>query len=110
MDQIGTLYYGSGRLPIKIDDRVLSHIKMVIASKLRRREAFLLSWPEPEETGGGRTSVWIHPHADLGFRFDGGRSPELDTDLLDRLAVEASTSRGILINEAQSPRSIPGLG
>src|SRR5690606_2111885 len=41
--RMGTLFYGSQGTPIDINDRALSHIKVVIVAKLRRGEAFTLS-------------------------------------------------------------------
>lgn len=49
---------------IKIDDRVLAHLKVLVGSKLRRNEPFLLSWQEPADEGHGRSSVWIHTAVD----------------------------------------------
>jgi hypothetical protein len=94
---MGTLYYGSSRTPVRIDDRTLAHLKVVIVSKLRRDEPFLLSWPEPQETGGGRTSLWMHGTLDLIYRFDGSGHPELDKDVIDRMSSEALTPQGVRI-------------
>jgi hypothetical protein len=97
---MGTLYYGSRRSPIEIEDRLLSHLKVVITSKQRRNEGFLLSWTEPSDSGHGRSSVWIHPQCDLIYRFEGGRAPELDRELLDRLSVESSSATGLKVDAA----------
>ena len=45
---MGTMYYGGSAMPIRIDDRALAHLKVVLATKLRRNESFTLSWPHPE--------------------------------------------------------------
>ena len=100
---MGTLYYGAARTAVKIDDRVLSHLKLLIVSKLRRNEPFLLSWAEGADNGHGRSSVWIHESLDIVFRFDGGRQPELEKELLDRLSNEALAPAGVRI-EASMPR------
>ncbi|MGN6503284.1 MAG: DUF7882 family protein [Pseudolysinimonas sp.] len=99
---MGTLYYGAARTPIKIDDRVLAHLKVLAGSKLRRNEPFLVSWQEPADEGHGRSSIWIHTAADLIYRFDGGRAPELDSELLDQMATEALSSTGVHIEASMS--------
>lgn len=93
---MGTLYYGH-RFAITVDDRTLSHLKIVITSKLRRREGFLLSWTEPVQGGSGRASVWLHAECDLLYRFDGNTSPELDRQLLDEMAQATAGSTGLHI-------------
>jgi hypothetical protein len=104
---MGTLYYGAARTPIHIDDRLLAHLKVVATSKLRRNESFLLSWDEPAENGSGRGSVFIHPTCDLIFRFDGSRSAELDQALLEQMAAESMSSRGLII-QASMPVGMLG--
>ena len=38
------LYYGNSADPIEMPDRLLAHVKVVLATKLRRSESFTLSW------------------------------------------------------------------
>lgn len=99
---MGTLYYGSSRTPVTVDDRTLAHLKVLVVSKLRRNEPFLLSWAESADEGYGRSSVWIHDAVDLIFRFDGGRQPELDKDQLDRMAAEALGPSGVQIDASMA--------
>ena len=67
---VGTLYYGGSATSIHIEDRALAHLKVVIASKLRRHEAFTVSWPHSEDQPPGRTTIWLHPSIPLRFEFD----------------------------------------
>lgn len=97
---MGTLFYGASRTPIRIDDRILAHLNLVVTSKLRRNEPFLISWQEHSEHGGGRSSIWMHPACDLHYRFDGGKRPEIDQELIEKLSVAANAARGIEIDEA----------
>jgi hypothetical protein len=94
---MGTLFYGSGRLPVLIDDVVLAHIQAVVASKLRRREGFLLSWSDSLSVGNGRSSIWIHAEADLHFKFDGGKAPTMDAALFAELSRAANSPRGLVL-------------
>jgi hypothetical protein len=100
---MGTLYYGSARTPISIDDRALAHLKVVATSKLRRNESFLVSWDEPSENGSGRGSIFVHGSCDLVYRFDGSRPAELDQQLLETMSVESMSSRGLVIQATMPP-------
>lgn len=100
---MGTLYYGSSRTPIHIEDRLLAHLKIVITSKLRRSESFLLSWDEPVENGSGRASIFIHQTCDLIYRFDGSRPAEMDQQLLETMAAESTSTRGLQIQATMPP-------
>jgi len=61
-----------------MEDRALAHLQVVITTKLRRGEGFLIQWDRPAENGSGRGGFWIHPNVDLTFEYDGGREPSLD--------------------------------
>ncbi len=97
---MGTLFYGGDRTPIRIDDRILAHLRAVVTAKMRRGEGFLLSWTDSLTIGDGRSSVWIHPACDLHYKFDGSQSAKLDPTLLEQLNVESIQARGIEIAEA----------
>lgn len=90
---MGSLIYGSPSLEIAFDDRVLAHVQIVMATKLRRGENFFFSW---RENGGiGRNAIWIDSSIPLYFRYNGSRHPEIDRDWLEQLAVLASSSQGL---------------
>jgi hypothetical protein len=97
---VGTLFYGAARTPIRVDDRILAHLKLVVTSKLRRNEPFLISWHDASDVGGGRSSIWLHPAIDLHYKFDGGTPASIDQDLIEQLSIEANAARGIQIDEA----------
>lgn len=96
---MGMLFYGSGRLAIPIDDVVLAHLKILATSKLRRSEAFLLSWVDHSDAGGGRSSAWIHPALELHYRFDGETRPKIDPAVVEEMAREANQARGIELTD-----------
>jgi hypothetical protein len=104
---MGTLFYGSGRLPILIDDVTLAHIQALVASKLRRHEGFLLSWNDALSVGNGRSSVWIHPDTDLHFKFDGGKAPAVEPRAFAEMSQAANSPRGLQLDGVtlqQDPR------
>jgi hypothetical protein len=94
---MGMIYYGGTANPIHIEDRVLAHLKVVIATKLRRNESFTLSWRHPEGDTPGRSTIWLHPSIPLRFVFDSAEPPELIPDWITAMANSANTSGGITI-------------
>ena len=94
---MGTLHYGASRTSIRVDDRTLAHLQVVITTKLRRNEGMLLQWDRGVENGSGRGAFWVHPSSDLIYDYEGGREPALDPAELDRMMVEASGRHGLRI-------------
>lgn len=94
---MGTIYYGGSATPIHIEDRALAHLKVVIATKLRRGESFTVSWTHPEDQPRGRSTLWVHPSISLRFVFDEPVAPELSREWIEELANSANTSGGILL-------------
>jgi hypothetical protein len=94
---MGTLFYGSQPISVRIEDVLLRHLELVITSKLRRGEGLMLTWHDDETTGDGRSSVWIHPSIELHYRYSGSREPQVDRDLLEELAAAAGSNGGIRI-------------
>lgn len=94
---MGTLFYGGSATPIHIDDRALTHLKVVIIAKLRRHESFTVSWLQPDAQPPGRSTIWVHPAISLRFVFDDPEPSLLDRELLTTLANSAQSSGGILL-------------
>lgn len=75
---MGKLRYDSMSPAISVDDAELAHLKIVIGTKLRRQESFMLTW-HPALSDPGRTcSAWIHPAIPLQFAFDSETIPKVD--------------------------------
>lgn len=94
---MATLFYGASDVPIHIEDRALAHLKIVIATKLRRQESFTLSWRHPEGEPGGRSTIWIHPSIPLRFTFDEPEQPQLNPRWIDDLMQSVNSTGGILL-------------
>lgn len=92
---MGTIYYDGADSPIRLDDRILAHLKVVIATKLRRNESFTLSFQHGEDGDLGRTTIWLHPSIPLRFVFDEPEMPEIDPQLVHELANSVNISGGI---------------
>lgn len=95
---MGLLFYGSSERPIRIPDRVLAHVKVVIATKLRRGESFTMSWRHAEGEEGGRSTIWIQPSIPLRFVFGAVEPEMLDPALLQSYANSANSSSGLTID------------
>ncbi|KAA9149910.1 hypothetical protein F6B41_06285 [Microbacterium lushaniae] len=101
---MGHLYYGGSFEPIDISDRLLAHVKVVIATKLRRGESFTVSWRHPEQ---GRSTIWLHPAIELRFVFASPEPEMLDSALLQRFANEAATAAGLVLDLSDASLSSP---
>ncbi|MDQ0644302.1 DUF7882 family protein [Microbacterium murale] len=94
---MGMLYYGGSADPIPVEDRALAHLKVVIATKLRRNESFTLSWRHPETEHPGRSTIWLHPSIPLRFVFDEPEPPALSAEWITTMANSANSSGGITL-------------
>ncbi|MDY0908778.1 hypothetical protein [Microbacterium sp. CFBP9034] len=94
---MGTMYYGGSAMPIPVEDRVLAHLKVVVATKLRRSESFTLSWQHAEGEPRGRSTLWIHPAIPLRFVFEDPAPPALSHTWLEELAQSANSSGGMTL-------------
>ncbi|WP_460784696.1 DUF7882 family protein [Microbacterium tumbae] len=92
---MGTMQY-EGLKDIRIEDRALAHLKVVILTKLRRNESFSLSWKHPEEQKG-RSTIWLHPSIPLRFEFDEDEAPAMNPRWLEALMHSANTTGGITL-------------
>lgn len=87
----------------EVEDRCLAHLKVVVGSKLRRRQSFFLNLSTGTDQRVGRVAIWISPNSPLEFRFAGSRVPELNQNWIHVLKLMSNTPRGIdLISEAQA--------
>ncbi|MEV8267283.1 hypothetical protein [Microbacterium sp. NPDC076911] len=94
---MGTIYYGGSATPIHIEDRALAHLKVVIATKLRRAESFTVSWVHPDDQPRGRSTIWLHPSIPLRFVFDDPEPTPLSREWIEELANTASSTGGITL-------------
>lgn len=96
---MGTLHYGGSGASIHIEERTLAHLKVVVATKLRRNESFTLSWRHPERVTEGRSTIWLHPSIPLRFTFDELETPQLNMQWIHALMQSANSSGGITLLE-----------
>ncbi|MGO2746680.1 DUF7882 family protein [Microbacterium sp.] len=103
---MGMIYYGGDADPIPVEDRALAHLKVVIATKLRRNESFTLSWKHPEEDHPGRSTIWLHPSIPLRFVFETPEPPSLSAEWITAMANSANSSGGITLIPEDVQRSV----
>ena len=103
---MGRLKYDGTSGPITVDDVTLAHVKVVIATKLRRQESFMMTWLHPEGEPDARITIWIHPAIPLQFGFDKSEFPQLSTSrikaMMARLNATGELNLNLLEDEVDS--------
>jgi len=94
---MGDLYYGLNAARVGIPDRLLAHLKVVIATKLRRGESFTFSWQHAPGEPGGRSTIWLEPSIPLRFVFDSDDPEVLNPEVIRDLAAAANSSAGLSV-------------
>lgn len=105
---MGTLVYGHGEQSMRIEDRALRHLQVVIIAKLRRGEGFAFQWDMPVAEGNGSVALWMHPSAHLVFQFDDNAAPAMNRQWLELLSLAANSGSGLrLLPEPDSAEGSP---
>ena len=94
---MGELHYGMNDTVFQFDDRLLHHLKLVIANKLRKGESFLFSW-QTSECGAG-TALWLHPSIPIHFTFDQLGNAEINKAWAELLSMQANSAAGLTLLE-----------
>ena len=84
---------------IQFDDRVLTHLQIIIVQKLTRGESFLMSWKDGSTVGDGRGAIWLAPTIPLYFKFLGSRVPNINQEWLMELGKSAESSTGLIVTD-----------
>lgn len=93
---MGRLTY-DGLVKVDFDDRILSHLQIVIGAKVRRGESFPFTWKDDPSIGDGRTTIWIHPGCALVYKFHGSRMPTINRAWIDALIHTANSPSGLYV-------------
>jgi len=91
---MGTFIYDS-TIKVDFDDRLLAHLQIVIAAKVRRGESFHFTWKDHVSIGNGRTMVWVHPRVSLVYKFYGSRHPQINRGWIEALMYTANAPTGL---------------
>ena len=101
MSEVGRSFRPVGRLTYNNDakssydipDELLLPLRIVVATKLRRSESFMLS-VGLEGTGGYR-SLWIAPSVPLVIQVYAARVDKIDREVLDKMLDDAYSPNGL---------------
>lgn len=91
---MGKFIYDS-TIKVDFDDRLLAHLQIVIAAKVRRGEGFHFTWKDQVSIGNGRTMVWVHSHVSLAYKFYGSRLPQINRTWIEALMYTANAPTGL---------------
>jgi hypothetical protein len=94
---MGQLIYDGRPLDLRIDDRALTHLQIVIVNMLRRDHRFAFSWKDDVVHGDGRSTIWLHPNVSLHFKFTGSRVPSINRSWLEDLYASATSGSGLVL-------------
>jgi hypothetical protein len=97
---MGTLEYNSSHPAIVIEDEALAHLKVIIATKLRRQESFMMTWvTDDEKAPAGRLSAWVHPSIPIVMAFDSASMPPIDATRIARMMQSLNAHGELLIDQ-----------
>ncbi len=102
---MGKLVYNNLGHSFDVEDRTLSHLRIVFMNKLRRGESFMFHFPMSD--GSGTRSLWVSPSIPLVFHFYGSRAPQLNRRWVDDLMNEASTPQGLTVTVEPDADALP---
>lgn len=98
---MGYLHYGDSGQGIEVPDSLLAHLKVVITTKLRRRESFTLSWRHNPGQPHGRSSLWLQESIPLRFVFVSSAPAELQPSVLQEFTRMANSTAGLTVDLAE---------
>jgi len=105
---VGKLVYNALGHAFDIEDRTLSHVRLVFMNKLRRNEPFMFHFTPGD--GSGSRSLWIHPAIPLVFHFYGSRQPQINRRWVDELMRHANGPSGLSVIDEPDPDAPMGPG
>jgi hypothetical protein len=94
---VGVLYYDGEEYDL--DDRVLTHLQIVVSTKLRRAENFFLTWNVPVERGSGRHAIWIDNGVPIHFFYNGSRGVAINREWVEAMLQSSSRASGLILTE-----------
>jgi hypothetical protein len=105
---MGRLAFGSET--VTLDDRLLAHLEVVMVTKLRRREPFILTWTVDPSLGSGRVSRWVGVSTSWDIRYQSRSSGPLNPAWIERLMATANSPGGLrIVPEPDEEEPVAGL-
>ncbi|MEV7632805.1 hypothetical protein AB0N64_10390 [Microbacterium sp. NPDC089318] len=106
---MGRLKYDGTAAPIAIDDSMLAHLKIVIGTKLRRNESFLMTWLRCDGGEDARTTIWVHPAIAMQFGFDEPSLPPIEPERITAIMTALNASGELVLDEYLPATAEPEL-
>lgn len=105
---MGRLRYDGTSEPILIDDETLAHLKVIVGTKLRRQESFMMTWHPREGGDTGRLTVWIHPAIPLQFLFTSAESLPVEKHRIEDMMRSLNATGELVIDDYVEPTVADG--
>ena len=105
---MGRLRYDGTSEPIFIDDETLAHLKVIVGTKLRRQESFMMTWLPREGGDPGRLTVWIHPAIPLQFLFTSPDPQNIQKQRIEEIMHALNATGELVIDDYVQPRVVDG--
>ena len=94
---MGKFVYGMPSITVEFDDRLLAHLKAVIAAKLRRGESFMFTCDVEESDTATQASVWLHPAIPLQFEVEVVAESAISRAWLEQLSRSSNSPGGLRV-------------
>lgn len=105
---MGRLRYDGTSEPILIDDETLAHLKVIVGTKLRRQESFMMTWLPHEGGDLGRVTVWIHPAIPLQFLFTSPEPQPIQKQRIEEIMHALNATGELVIDDYVQPKVVDG--
>jgi hypothetical protein len=96
---MGRLRYDGISEPILIDDETLAHLKVIVGTKLRRQESFMMSWRPREGGDPGRVTVWVHPAIPLQFLYTSAEPQHVEKQRIEDMMRSLNATGELVIDD-----------
>lgn len=94
---MGRLWYGREEYFV-VEDDLIAHLRVVTMNKLRRGEAFMLTVPTADGTGG-RRSLWMSPAVPMSFTYSRRGPVPIRRELIEALMDAANSPDGLDVQD-----------
>jgi hypothetical protein len=98
---VGSLAYDGRKYDLP--DRTLTHLQIVVSTKLRRHESFILSWRVATDAGSGRHVIWIGNGVPIHFFYSAGRLGPVNREWIEALLKGANGPDGLRLMDEPVP-------
>jgi hypothetical protein len=105
---MGRLRYDGTSEPILIDDETLAHLKVIVGTKLRRQESFMMTWRPREGGDPGRLTVWMHPAIPLQFLFTSPDPHTIEKKRIEEMMRALNATGELVIDDYMQPKVAGG--